>query len=719
MTLSNTRLRQLLAALILLLLAALWLSTYALLARAREAELQAANARMEGRAAVFSAYVRSVFAHLDAVLVDLRDHVGTDGKLAASAVARHLKDLAGYSKQISVIGADGRLQYSTPGSQSVDLSDREQFVFHRDAGDSDQLYITRPMKGRISGEWAILVTRALRGPNGFNGVLQVSVSPELFDAFAKELVSRKDDLFALVRSSGELMSTYPDNGTELGTVVKGSPILETDAPVFGTFLRQGLDGVRRFFAYSALPDYGLIAVTGRSESGVLKTFEIRQKRIYIAAIFITALLLAMLGALWFALKRNDQIQLQLEQAARKAEAANEEKSRFLATMSHELRTPLNGVVGLSQLLLETPLDAKQQEFTVGIARSGQAVVALINDILDLSKIEAGRFELDPQPYRIGECIDGIRDMFGNRAIQKGIALRVAAHASADGTFLGDQHRIRQVLINLVGNALKFTDQGEVALEVWSEGDELIFEVTDTGVGIPADARERIFERFTQVDMSNARRHAGTGLGLAICRQLVEAMSGSIVCEGRSVGPGTIFRVRLPAIKVESPAAAAQPAALAPQSPNPGLSQGPEASQRGARPCLLVVEDNPVNQKVVLLMLERLGYQTELASDGGSALVAAQRRAYAAILMDVRMPGMDGMEVTRRLRSGAGLNARTPVIAVTANALQEERAECLASGMNDFLSKPLILETLSARVAYWVGLRAQQPLHGAEPGDMAS
>lgn len=718
MTLSNTRLRRLLAALVLLLLAALWLSAYALLERTREGELQAANARMEGRTAIFSAYIRSVFAHLDAVLVDLRDHVGPDGKLAESEAARHLKDLEGYSRQISIIDADGRLHFSTLGTRSVDLSDREQFKFHRDAHDSDQLYITRPVKGRISGEWTIFATRALKGPNGFGGVLQVSISPEVFAKFAKELVSRNDDIFALVRSSGELISTFPEAGPRLGAVLQGIPILEPDAPAFGTFLQQGLDGVRRFYAYSALPDYGVIAVTGRSEAGVLKNFEIRKRRIYIAASCITTLLLAMLWALWFALKRNDQIQLQLEQAARQAEAANEEKTRFLATMSHELRTPLNGVVGLSQLLLETPLDSKQQEFAVGIARSGQEVVALVNDILDLSKIEAGRVDLDPQPYRISECIDAIRDMFGNRAIQKGVALRVATHASAEGTYLGDLHRIRQVLINLVGNALKFTDQGEVALEVWSANDMLVFEVTDTGVGIPAESRERIFERFTQVDMSNARRYAGTGLGLAICRQLVEAMGGSIVCDARGEGPGTVFKVRLPAIKVDSPAAAVEPQITQPRLPEPEPSHVPEGNHHTAQPCLLVVEDNPVNQKVVMLMLERLGYRAEVANDGESALAAAQRRTYATILMDVRMPGMDGMEVTRRLRAGTGPNARTPVIAVTANALQAERDECMASGMNDFLSKPLILETLSARVAYWVGMGAHQPTQSSAHGDRA-
>jgi CheY-like chemotaxis protein len=247
---------------------------------------------------------------------------------------------------------------------------------------------------------------------------------------------------------------------------------------------------------------------------------------------------------------------------------------------------------------------------------------------------------------------------------------------------------------------------------------LVFEVTDTGVGIPAESRERIFERFTQVDMSNARRYAGTGLGLAICRQLVEAMGGSIVCDARGEGPGTVFKVRLPAIKVDSPAAAVEPQITQPRLPEPEPSHVPEGNHHTAQPCLLVVEDNPVNQKVVMLMLERLGYRAEVANDGESALAAAQRRTYATILMDVRMPGMDGMEVTRRLRAGTGPNARTPVIAVTANALQAERDECMASGMNDFLSKPLILETLSARVAYWVGMGAHQPTQSSAHGDRA-
>lgn len=700
MTLSNRVMRRSLTAGVLGLLAILWILTVVLLDRARDLELREANSRMEGKAAVLAEYVRSVFGHLDAVLIDLRDHITTDLTLPAYEASRHVKDLAGFGKHISIISAEGRLVYSTMGNQQADLRDREQYRFFREGGDLNALYITRPIKGRISGETSLFAARAIVGPDGFRGVVQVSVSPDLFSAFMKGLATRPDDIFALVRGSGELMAVYPTGSVPLGTSVTGSPLLAPDAPVAGTFRRAGVDQTPRFFAYKRLPEHGLNMVTGRSEVAVLASFEQRRQRIYGAAVVISLAMLALLWALRRALTHNDRIQNELREALSRAQTASEEKSRFLATMSHELRTPLNGVVGMTQLLLETPLDERQRDYAVSIERSGQAVVDLVADILDLAKIEAGRIELRAQPFGMAECVERVRAMFWHRAAMKGLVLKVTVEPSALGWFEGDEVRIRQVLINLIGNALKFTEQGEVALQVSRDADQVSFLVADTGAGIAPGERERVFEHFTQLDMSNARRHEGTGLGLAICRQLVQAMGGSIVCEGREPDAGTIFRMVLPLRQAQEP--------VAPAAGEPAVQPQPERGgvvRLEGSPRLLLVEDNPVNQKVAMMMLERLGYtRVDLAADGGSALSAAHSQRYDLVLMDVRMPGMDGLEVTRRLRAAGGHNADVPVIAVTANALQDDREDCLLAGMNDFLPKPLQLKELGRCVDQWVGQR---------------
>jgi hypothetical protein len=715
MALSNRFIRRSLTVAVLGVLGMLWLLAVILLDRAREFELREAAARMDGKAAVLAEYVRSVFGHLDAVLIDLRDHITPEMTLPEHEAVRHAKDLKGFGKQLSIIDREGRLSFSTLGAVSLDMSEREQYRFFSEGGDPNALYLTRPILGRLSGEFSVFAARPVIGPSGFRGVVQVSIAPEMFSRFMKGLATRPDDVFALVRNSGEVMAVYPIGSVPLGTTVTGSPIIAPDAPESGSFHGVGIDKTQRFFAYKSLPEYGLVMVTGRSEAAVLNSFELRRKRIYVGAAVCTAIMLALLWGLRRALAYNDRIQSKLREAVKHAEAASEEKSRFLATMSHELRTPLNGVVGMSQLLLETPLNERQRDFAVSIERSGQAVVDLVTDILDLSKIEAGRIDLHPKPFDMIECVESIRAMFRHRAEEKGLALRVTVDPQAQGMFEGDIVRIRQVLINLMGNALKFTEQGDVTLTVISTGDRVSFAVADTGVGIAPSERERVFERFTQVDMSHARRHEGTGLGLAICRQLVQAMGGTIVCEGRDPARGSLFRVVLPLKHVEDstpPQTELSSQRIAPER-SAALAREPLHMQR-----LLLVEDNPVNQKVALLMLERLGYSNvALAADGEAALRALAQQRYSLVLMDVRMPGMDGLEVTRRLRAVDGPNVDVPVIAVTANALQEDRDDCLAAGMNDFLPKPLQLKELALCVSQWERAIGSGTTEPCQPGSL--
>ncbi|MDH5254721.1 MAG: ATP-binding protein [Gammaproteobacteria bacterium] len=372
-----------------------------------------------------------------------------------------------------------------------------------------------------------------------------------------------------------------------------------------------------------------------------------------------------------------------------AEQASRSKSEFLARMSHEIRTPMNGVLGMAELLLATGLDERQRRFGETIQQSGQALLAIINDILDFSKIEAGRLQMESVPFDVREVVEGTVQLLAEQARRKGLSLVSIAPPGDLPQVRGDPARLRQVLTNLVGNAVKFTDRGEVVVR-FSAGSEangmaeLLFEVADTGVGIAAGNQARIFESFSQEDGSTTRRYGGTGLGLAISKQLVELMGGTIGVTSEP-GRGATFRftVRLPAV-------AGVPVALAGNGTGPAAHQGSWQRLRGR---VLLVEDNVVNQAVAIGMLDVLGVDVTVASDGREALDRLAVAQFDAVLMDCQMPLMDGFEATRVIRGREG-GLALPIIALTANAVVGDRERCLAAGMNEYLSKPFKLEQLS-------------------------
>jgi len=393
--------------------------------------------------------------------------------------------------------------------------------------------------------------------------------------------------------------------------------------------------------------------------------------------------------------------------ARAAEAANEAKSAFLATMSHEIRTPLNGVIGMTNVLADTTLTAEQLKHVRMIQLSGESLLVIINDTLDYSKIEAGRVELAQQPFDVVTCIHDSIAMLSPRAEAKGLALTQVLPPELPRSVIGDAARLRQILINLVGNAIKFTDRGEIGLRAAllarsADRCRLSLSVTDTGIGIPVTAQDRLFQRFSQVDDTNTRKYGGTGLGLAISKRLAELMGGTISVESEP-GRGSTFTVTLE-VGLSSPkdhghgAGAMRPAsdvAPAALASSPALAKPLSGLGERMPMRVLVTDDNVVNQHVAMLTLKKFGYGCEVANDGAAAVALFERAPYDLILMDVQMPGMDGLDATRRIRALTGSRQRPWIVAVTAGALEEDRLKALEAGMNDFLNKPLKPDLLQA------------------------
>jgi PAS domain S-box-containing protein len=444
--------------------------------------------------------------------------------------------------------------------------------------------------------------------------------------------------------------------------------------------------------------------------------------------------------------------VELETALVTTREATQLKSRFLANMSHEIRTPMNGVLGMTDFLLGTDLSSEQQEYAESIKRSATSLLALINDILDISRIEAGKLRLDHVRFSLTTTVQETISLFALQARAKGIEFVSEIPPTFPPAVMGDPERVKQVLTNLLGNAIKFTDSGRIGLTAEFLNDtgdriQVRFTVHDTGIGIPLEHQERVFERFTQADTSSTRKYGGTGLGLAISKQLVELLGGQIGVEsepdrgsrfwftaffakadhlGDAPAPTVAPTSRKAPVKISIPASA-RPAQTAPTpasapagatvskaTPLPAKSDGLAkltAATLGGNQRILLAEDNEINQKITLRLLQKLGLVADAVMNGREAVEAFAKRSYGLVLMDCQMPIMDGFEATAVIRNREGKDRRTPICAVTANAMEGDREKCLAAGMDDYISKPVSLEKLQEAVDRWIHRAEAAP---AEP-----
>ncbi len=632
------------------------------------------------------------FKSVDLMLSSVGDYVGRQGVTDSSSydwlmsssdtflLLREKISGLPHVEAIALIDADGKLINSsrTWPIPDVNVSDRDYFVsLKKDPKLAS--FISVPTRNRVTGTWNIYVSRRLNDRNGaFMGILVGAISLRYFENFFGSTVMSAGGQVSMVRDDGTLLARFP-NTDQVGGRANTSARRALRA---GGIIRETPPGEHdeRIVSARMLPNYPIAITVSQTEASALA--EWRHMAMLLAVTSLGCCLLIVLAACGIARWWRAR-----ERAARAALAASNAKSSFLAMMSHEIRTPMNAVLGLSATLLTSQLTNDQRQSVVAIHNAGDNLLELLNDILDFSRLESGRLSFEAIAFAPDSLADNTLSVMGPRAAAKDLALKTTKELALPPALTGDVGRIRQVLLNLVSNAIKFTEAGEVTLSIrcLARGDKqatIEWSVSDTGIGIAPDRLQDLFKDFVQADNSISRRFGGSGLGLSICKRIVEQMGGEIGVTS-APGKGSTFRFSLTLpIATES-------ALIGRDDQEPLFAELQRHVAKLGRPLrVLIADDNATNRLVASKMLKEFSVQATMACDGAEAVAAATQFDYDVILMDVRMPEMDGLQATRAIRARGGRLAALPIIAFTANAFADDVHACHEAGMNGFVSKPV-------------------------------